>query len=64
MFPKRCAPTTEGRSARRAIVVAGCLSVALAPAVAQAAPGIAVEPDACRVDRVAVGDVEQGRIRS
>ena len=62
MIFKRFAPPTSRRTARRAIVVAGCVAAVLVPATAQAAPGIDVTPAVATGSQVALGDVAEGQL--
>jgi hypothetical protein len=62
MFLKRSAPPIRIRTARRAIVLAGCLAAVLVAPAAQAAPGIDVTPIVASGSQVALGDVAQGQL--
>jgi hypothetical protein len=62
MYPKRRAPSTSRRAARRALVTV-CLLGVLAPASAQATPYVNVSPSLMSATgTVAVGDVGQGQL--
>jgi hypothetical protein len=61
MFPKRFAPSTSRRAARRAIVVAGCVAGVLVPATAQASPDANVSLSLAG-SSVKVGDIGHGQM--
>ncbi|MEA2218014.1 MAG: hypothetical protein QOJ35_640 [Solirubrobacteraceae bacterium] len=62
MFPKRFAPSTSRRAARRAIVVAGCLAGVLVPATAQASPDVSVSSSLSGASTVPVGGTGHGQL--
>ncbi len=61
MFSKHAEPLTAGRTARRVVVLAGCLAGVLAPGSAQALPKADITPS-LHASTVSVGDTDKGQL--